>query len=57
VEDCCEYGDEPSGSGATELVFTRVFNDCYAGICSKKIGPTDIFQGPTCFLINPHGDS
>jgi hypothetical protein len=22
VAGCCEYGDEPSGSGATELVMT-----------------------------------
>jgi hypothetical protein len=24
VGGCCEFGDEPSGSGATELVFSSV---------------------------------
>jgi hypothetical protein len=45
VAGCCEYGDEPSGSGATKLVFTRVYNDCYAGICSKKQGLQIFFKG------------
>jgi hypothetical protein len=25
VAGCCEYGDEPSGSGSTELVFCLYF--------------------------------
>jgi hypothetical protein len=24
VAGCCEYGDEPSGSGATELVIIKI---------------------------------
>jgi hypothetical protein len=26
VAGCCEYGDEPSGSGATELVILLLFD-------------------------------
>jgi hypothetical protein len=29
VAGCCEYGDEPSGSGGTELVTTH--KNCYHG--------------------------
>jgi hypothetical protein len=27
VAGCCEYGDEPSGSGATELVMSVVWRE------------------------------
>jgi hypothetical protein len=31
VAGCCEYGDEPSGSGATELVTSRIGQDVGGG--------------------------
>jgi hypothetical protein len=31
VVGCCEYGDEPSGSGATELVSWICYCDSWSG--------------------------
>jgi protein TIF31 len=37
VAGCCEYGDEPSGSGATELVI-------YSIICNIVLQATDAYN-------------
>jgi hypothetical protein len=37
VAGCCECGDEPSGSCATELVSCNVFENSVSSGCSKLL--------------------
>jgi hypothetical protein len=41
VEGCCENGDEPTGSGATELVYVLFINVIYLFCCRVTWGDLD----------------
>jgi hypothetical protein len=60
VAGCCEYGDEPSGSDATELVFIPQTSAKERGLCVRLLHRSVLFsavcsvvQGVSAQLVVP----